>query len=57
MAEDMLARGQRTPIQCHLNKTKSQPRLVLVEGRHRIEALKALGETTITAYLVQARKP
>ncbi|MEL6575902.1 MAG: ParB N-terminal domain-containing protein [Pseudomonadota bacterium] len=56
LAEDMLEHGQKTPIQCRLDKTKSPPRLVLVEGYHRLEALKALGETTITAYLVQARK-
>ncbi|WP_371823115.1 ParB N-terminal domain-containing protein [Microvirga sp. HBU67558] len=31
-------------------------RFVLVEGLHRLEACKALGETTIPAYLVQARK-
>ena len=31
-------------------------RLVLVEGLHRLEACKALGETTILGYLVQARK-
>jgi sulfiredoxin len=31
-------------------------RLVLVEGLHRLEACKALGETTIAGYLVQARK-
>jgi sulfiredoxin len=31
-------------------------RFVLVEGLHRLEACKALGETTVPAYLVQARK-
>ena len=30
-------------------------RFVLVEGLHRLEALKALGETTVTGFLVQAR--
>jgi hypothetical protein len=29
---------------------------VLVEGLHRLEACKALGETTISGYLVQAAK-
>jgi hypothetical protein len=29
---------------------------VLVEGLHRLEACKALGETTIAGYLVQAAK-
>jgi hypothetical protein len=28
---------------------------VLVEGLHRLEALKALGETTIEGYLAKAR--
>jgi sulfiredoxin len=31
-------------------------RFVLVEGLHRLEALKALGETTVDGYLVQARR-
>jgi len=31
-------------------------RFVLVEGMHRLEAAKALGETTITGFRVQARR-
>lgn len=31
-------------------------RFVLVEGLHRLEACRALGETLIHGYLVQARK-
>jgi ParB-like chromosome segregation protein Spo0J len=31
-------------------------RFVLVEGLHWLEACKPLGETTVPAYLVQARK-
>jgi ParB-like chromosome segregation protein Spo0J len=31
-------------------------RFVLVEGLHRLEAAKALGEDTIVAFLVDARK-
>ncbi|MBD2751033.1 ParB N-terminal domain-containing protein [Microvirga sp. BT688] len=31
-------------------------RFVLVEGLHRLEACKALGETTVPIYLVQARR-
>jgi len=31
-------------------------RFVLVEGLHRLEAAKALGEQTIVAFLVDARK-
>jgi len=53
LAEDMLENGQTTPIRCRHDKKAD--RLVLVEGYHRLEALKALGETTVTGYLVQAR--
>ena len=52
LAESMLARGQETPILVRPDAT----RFVLVEGLHRLEACKALGETTVSAYLVQARK-
>ena len=45
-------KGQDTPI---LVRPDGQ-RFVLVEGLHRLEACKALGETTVPAYLVQARK-
>jgi hypothetical protein len=31
-------------------------RFVLVEGLHRLEAAKALGEQTIAAFLVDARR-
>jgi hypothetical protein len=31
-------------------------RYVLIEGLHRLEAMKWLGETTIESYLVQARR-
>ena len=52
LAESMLAKGQEAPI---LVRPDGQ-RFVLVEGLHRLEACKALGETTVPAYLVQARK-
>jgi ParB-like chromosome segregation protein Spo0J len=52
LAESMLAKGQEAPI---LVRPDGQ-RFVLVEGFHRLEACKALGETTVPAYLVQARK-
>ncbi|MEO1276435.1 MAG: ParB N-terminal domain-containing protein [Pseudomonadota bacterium] len=55
LAEDMLEHGQKTPIQCRWDKKTTPPRLVLVEGYHRLEALRALGETTVTGYVVQAR--
>jgi sulfiredoxin len=44
--------GQQVPILVRQDKE----RYVLVAGLHRIEACKALGETTIVANLVQARK-
>jgi sulfiredoxin len=31
-------------------------RLVLMEGLHRLEACRSLGEQTVLGYLVQARK-
>jgi sulfiredoxin len=52
IAASMLEVGQQTPIMVRQDGT----RLVLVEGLHRLEACKALGETTIQGYLVQARK-
>jgi hypothetical protein len=52
LAEDIVENGMKTPIQVrHDGK-----RYVLVEGLHRMEAAKWLGEDTIEAYLVQARK-
>ena len=55
LAEDMLENGQQTPIRCRLDTKGKEPKLILVEGYHRLEACRALGEATITAYLVQAR--
>jgi len=52
IAESILVDGQTTPIQVR----SDGDRFVLVEGLHRLEAMKALGEKTINAYLVQARK-
>jgi ParB-like chromosome segregation protein Spo0J len=52
IAENILEEGQATPIQVRTDGD----RFVLVEGLHRLEAMKALGETTIDGYLVQARK-
>jgi len=54
LAEDMLENGQTTPIRCRLDKKAAEERYVLIEGYHRLEALKALGETTVLGYLVQA---
>jgi sulfiredoxin len=52
LAEDILENGLTTPIQVR----PDGGRYVLIEGLHRLEAAKWLGETTINAYLVQARK-
>lgn len=52
LAEDILENGLKTPIQVRVDGQ----RFVLVEGLHRLEAAKWLGETQIDAYLVQARK-
>ena len=51
LAEAIMEEGQKTPIRVRQGKD----RYVLVEGAHRLEALKALGETEVTAFLVQAR--
>lgn len=52
IAESILEDGQTTPIQVR----EDGERYVLVEGLHRLEAVKALGEETIDGYLVQARR-
>ena len=52
IAESMLEEGQTTPIMVRPDGDG----FILVEGLHRLEAKKALGETTIEGYLVQARK-
>lgn len=52
LAEDILENGLKTPIQVR----RDGERHVLVEGLHRLEAAKWLGETQIDAYLVQAKR-
>ena len=52
IAESILEKGQTTPILVR----EDGSRFVLVEGLHRLEACKSLGEETILAYLVQARR-
>lgn len=52
LAEDIVENGMKTPIQVRVDGA----RYVLVEGLHRLEAVKWLGEATIDAYLVQAKK-
>ncbi len=51
MAEDILENGQTTPISVRSDKDG----YVLIEGYHRLEALRALGETTVVGYEVRAR--
>ncbi|MCA1432799.1 ParB N-terminal domain-containing protein [Bradyrhizobium sp. BRP20] len=50
IAESMLEIGQQAPISIR----RDGDRLVLVEGLHRLEACKALGETTILGVVVTA---
>jgi ParB-like chromosome segregation protein Spo0J len=52
IAESILQDGQQTPIMVRADAD----RFVLVEGLHRLEACRQLGEETISAYLVQARR-
>jgi hypothetical protein len=49
---DILEHGLRMPILVR----RDEARFVLVEGLHRLEACKALGERTIKALVVQARR-
>jgi ParB-like chromosome segregation protein Spo0J len=51
LAQSILEVGQTTPIRLRQGKG----RYVLIEGLHRLEALRALGEERIAAYLVHAR--
>jgi len=52
IAQSIMESGQQTPILVR----RDGDRYVLVEGLHRLEACKALGEETIIGYLVQAAK-
>ncbi len=52
LAEDILENGQQDPILVR----KDEDRYVLVEGVHRLEACRALGEDTIIALFVHARR-
>jgi sulfiredoxin len=52
IAESMLVNGQTTPILVRPDGA----RFVLIEGLHRLEAAKALGEQTIIGFRVAARK-
>jgi uncharacterized ParB-like nuclease family protein len=52
LAESILQNGQQTPILVR----RDGDRFVLVEGLHRLEACRKLGEATIIGFLVQARR-
>ncbi len=52
IAESMLEEGQKLPITVR----RDAGRLVLVEGLHRLEACKALGEDTIIGIVVGTRQ-
>ena len=52
IAKSILEVGQNTPVMVRADGD----RLLLVEGLHRLEALKSLGETVVDGYVVQARK-
>lgn len=51
LAESILEEGQKTPISVRADGEN----FVLIEGLHRLEALKALGEETVEGYLTKAR--
>ena len=52
LAESILEEGLQLPISVR----KDPKRYVLVEGMHRLEACKALGEEEITAIIVRAKQ-
>ena len=51
LAESILTDGQRAPISVRADGD----RFVLVEGMHRLEALKSLGEESVEGFLVRAK--
>ena len=51
LALEILEEGQKVPIQVR----RDGSRFVLIEGLHRLEACRSLGENTITAFIVRAR--
>jgi ParB-like chromosome segregation protein Spo0J len=52
LAGDILENGMKIPIQVRFDGKRH----VLIEGLHRMQASRLLGDVTISAYLVQARK-
>ncbi len=53
-AEEVLESGLNTPVQ--VRRDEDRNRYVLISGVNRLEAVRALGEDTIEALIVQARK-
>lgn len=54
LAESILEKGLEVPIQ--VRRDEARNRFVLVTGLHRLEAVRALGEDTVGALVVSARK-
>jgi sulfiredoxin len=52
IAESIMESGQKAPILVR----QDGERFVLVEGLHRLEACRSLGEEAILGYLVEARQ-
>lgn len=52
IAESIMETGQKAPVLVR----QDGERFVLVEGLHRLEACRSLGEETILGYLVEARR-
>jgi len=50
LAESILEDGQKVPIQVRRDAKKG---FILVNGAHRMEAVKLLGEETIEAFIVR----
>ena len=53
-AEEVLESGLNAPVQ--VRRDEDRNRYVLISGVNRLEAVRALGEDTIEALIVQARK-
>lgn len=51
LAESILEEGQTTPIRVRPDGDG----FILIEGMHRLEAMRALGEETIEGFLVKAQ--
>lgn len=51
LAENIIQNGQKVPIRVRADRQ----RFVLIEGLHRLEAMRALGEEQIDGFLVRAR--